>query len=293
MIGDIMRQIQFLLLRNLSLFVKNRKNVFLCFFAISIIFGLYAIFLRDFMIQSVSVSGLDLNAVKEFTDRLMTSGLLIVVNTTTCFGIMQLCVHDLETGIRRDFMVAPIQKSQLLLAYWFTSIIVSFLYTTIACFVIQMFLYQRYDSLLNIQQQLQILLLILISSVINSELLLCMISLIKDTTTFATFGNLYGMLAGFLAGTYLPYHLYPVKLKDILLYYPPTHLTSLIRQIFLQSFQEEQFLLKHKELSESLFQIYGVRLYNQGVMVEPRQQLILIALSFACMLLFLGIIHRE
>ena len=293
MIGEFMRQIQFLLVRNLTLFVKNRKNVFLCFFAITIIFGLYAIFLRDFMIQSVSVSGLDLNVVKEFTDRLMTSGLLVVVNTTTCFGIMQLCIHDLETGIQRDFLVAPIQKSQLLFAYWLTSIIVSFLYTTIACFGIELFLYQRYDSIFYVQQQLQILLLILISSIINSELLLCMISFIKDTTTFATFGNLYGMLAGFLAGTYLPYHLYPVKLKEILVYYPPTHLTSLIRQIFLQSFQEEQLVARHMEISETLFQIYGVRLYNQGVMMEPRQQLILIVLSFACMLLLLGIIHNH
>lgn len=288
-----MRQILFLLVRNLNLFRKNWKNVLLCFFAIAIVFGLYAIFLRDFMIQSVSGFGLELGEVKEFTDRMMTSGLLVVVNTTTCFGIIQLCIHDLEAGILRDYMVAPIGKSQLLLGYWLTSIIVSFLYTCIAWFGIQLFLHQRYETTFTLNQIATLLLLILISSIINSELLFCMITVIKDTTTFSTFGNLYGMLAGFLAGTYLPYDLYPQRLKEILFFYPPTQLTSLIRQVSLQSFLEKQVLQSHKEQMNSIFQIYGVRLYHQGVISESRQQEIFLLASFACMLLLLGIIHRD
>ena len=288
-----MRQLPFLLVRNLTLFRKNWKNVLLCFFSITIVFGLYTIFLRDFMIQSVSGFGLELREVKEFTDRMMTSGLLVVVNTTTCFGMIQLCTHDLEVGIRRDYLVAPIRKSQLLFGYWLSSIVVSFLYTCFALFGILLFLYQQYKTTFTLNQIATLLLLLLVSSVINSELLFCMITFIKDTTTFSTFGNLYGMLAGFLAGTYLPYDLYPERLKEALYYYPPTHLTSLFRQIALQSFQDDQLLQKQKELRNSLFQVYGVRLYRDGIVNEPWQQGVLLMFSFACMLLFLGIIHHD
>lgn len=288
-----MRQLPFLLARNLSLFRKNWKNVLLCFITVFIVYGLYIIFLRDFMIQSVSSSGLDGCAVEEFTDRLMLSGLLIVVNTTTCFGIMQLCIHDAESGIRRDYLIAPIRKAQLLIGYWITSILVSFLYTCFAYSMILIYCLAAYQMILSLHDILISILILLISSILNSELLLCMITFIKDTTSFSTFGNLYGMLAGFLAGTYLPYDLYPEKLKQILFYYPPTHLTSFMRQIFLKDFESCVRIPQAEKFCSSLYQIYGVHLTYHQNLCDIRQHLLVLVISFAVMLLFLGIVHRE
>lgn len=286
-----MEQLSFIIARNFTLFRKNRKNVCLCFVAIAIVFGLYVAFLRDFMIQSVRESGLDEFHIKEFTDELMLSGLLIVVNTTTSFGIMQLSIRDLEIGIRRDYLIAPIKRFQMLLGYWFTSIQVSFIYTTIAFSAVYLFCCCRYDMVLSLRNLIQVLVLILISSIVNSELLLCMIVFIKDTTSFSTFGNLYGMLSGFLAGTYLPYQLYPERLKNVLIFYAPTHLTSFMRQLFLSDITKKN--PEAKQLYQYLFKIYGVRLNYQDKLCTVMQQFALIGLGFAGMLLFLGIIYKE
>lgn len=286
-----MRQLSYIIERNVMLFRKNRKNVCLCFAAIFIVFGLYAIFLRDFMIQSVQSSGIPEHLMNEFTDSLMLSGLLVVVNTTTCFGIMQLSIHDLEIGIRKDYLIAPIKKTHLLYGYWCTSVVVSFIYTVFAYIAIVVYCNIRYDMVMNPIYILQIVILILFSSIINSEILLCMVAFIKDTTSFSTFGNLYGMLSGFLAGTYLPYQMYPERLKSILIYYAPTHLTSFMRQIFLlhTSNKEEEM----NDLYNYLYQIYGVRLVYHQEICTHHQQFALIGFASVSMFLFLQFWYRE
>ena len=57
------------------------------------------------MIHSVENAGLDPLYINEFTDRLMVSGLLTVINTTTCFGIMQMSVADAAAGVKWDLLV--------------------------------------------------------------------------------------------------------------------------------------------------------------------------------------------
>ena len=100
-----MRQLRVMVSRNVILFLKNRTNVLLCFFAIVTVVGLYVIFLRNFMIHSVENAGLNPLYINEFTDRLMVSGLLTVINTTTCFGIMQMSVADAAAGVKWDLLV--------------------------------------------------------------------------------------------------------------------------------------------------------------------------------------------
>ena len=288
-----MEQILYIVIRNLSIFRKKRKNLFLCFVAIFIVYGIYVIFLKDFMIQSVSSSGLETSSVHEFTDRLMLSGLLVVVNTTACFGIMQLCIQDEEKGIRRDYLISPITKTQLLISYWVTSVLVSFVYTSFAFIGILFYCYTQYHMILSMRLFIIAILVVFLSSILNSELLLCLITFIKDTTTFSTFGNLYGMLAGFLAGTYLPYSLYPKRLKEILFYYPPTHLTSFMRQIFLSNYETNLKTPYANEISNKLYEIYGIHLFYHNSRCSLKLQFSILIFSFACMLFLLGCIHRE
>ena len=199
-----MRRLQMLVARNLALFLKNKTTVILSFVSIGIVMGLYVIFLRDFIMQSVENTGLALDYVKEFTDRLMVSGLLIVLNTTTSFGLMQLSVADAALGVRRDFLVAPVTRFQLEVAYWVSSILISFFFTTMTLGGAEIYFLVSYGNRTSMSVFMKSVGTVFFSSCMNSGLLLCVIKFMKDTTSFSTFGNLYGMMCGFLAGTYLP-----------------------------------------------------------------------------------------
>lgn len=120
-----MNQLLYFIRRNLRLFCGNRLNILLSFASVLIVIGIYMLFLRDFLLDTVTRAGVESTFVKEFTDRFMLAGLLIVVNTTTCFGILQLSVADTETGIRRDYLVAPVSHFSLTIGYWVTAVLIS------------------------------------------------------------------------------------------------------------------------------------------------------------------------
>lgn len=283
-----MRLLKVLVSRNLVLFLKNKTNVLLCFCSILIVMGLYVIFLRDFMIQSVEDTGLGHAYVKEFTDRLMVSGLFIVLNTTTCFGLIQLSIADATKGTQRDFLVAPVSKFQLQLGYWISSVIISFVFTIMTLMCGEIYFALSYGSRCTTTTLCKSIGTIFFSSCMNSGLLMCITKFMKDTTSFSTFGNLYGMMCGFLAGTYLPYAMYPKSLQNLLFYFPPMQLTSIIRQINLSVYTQGTTII-----GEALYQPYGVILKKGKNVITMQQQWSYLIFTLAIILFVIRFEYRE
>lgn len=288
-----MRQMRYLVGRNLALFKSSRSNVLLSICSVGIVMGIYAVFLRDFIMYSVQISGLEPKLVEEFTDRLMIGGLLVVLNTTTCFGIMQMCVADVSKGIRRDYLVAPVTLFKLVLGYQITSVSVSFFFTSMTVVGGEYYFYVVYGRILSIETLVRTMGIILVASTINSGILLCIMRVIKTTTSFSTFGNLYGMLIGFLAGAYFPYTMYPEGLRRVLFYFPPTQITSLLRQLFLEDMGRIMTGDGLEGMRSKLYEEYGVGLLKQGVLVSTREQWSLLIFSLAILLLILKLIYME
>lgn len=283
-----MRRMKILVDRNLALFLKNKSTVLLSFISIGIVMGLYVIFLRDFIMQSVEGAGLKLSYVKEFTDRLMVSGLLIVLNTTTCFGLMQLSVADAASGIQRDFLVAPVTKFQLEVSYWVSSIFISFFFTIMTLGGAEIYFIISYGNRVSIIALMKSIGTIFFSSCMNSGLLMCIMKFIKDTTSFSTFGNLYGMMCGFLAGSYLPYAMYPKRLRNILFYFPPMQLTSIIRQLCLSVYTEGE-----RAIGEPLYETFGVILTKGNRLITQREQWSYLIFALVIVLLILRMEYKE
>lgn len=282
-----MRQLRVMVSRNVTLFLKNRTNVLLCFFAIATVVALYVIFLRNFMIHSVENAGLEPDSINEFTDRLMVSGLLTVINTTTCFGIMQMSVAD-AAGVKWDLLVTPITRFQLELGYWITSIMVSFAYSALTFCLAEYCFSVMYKDRVSLEMILKSFTILLFSSCMNSGLLICITRFMRDTTSFSTFGNLYGMMCGFLAGTYLPYAMYPESLQKVLFYFPPMQLTSIMRQMNLSVFTENGNVI-----GKQLYQMYGVQFLKDGYVVTMREQWSYLLVAMAVILLIVRIEYRE
>lgn len=288
-----MRHIKYLVQRNIALFLNNRMNILLSFASIPIVISLYVFFLRDFLLGIVGQTGMDAFYVKEFTDRMMFAGLLVVINTTTCFGVLQICVNDSATGIKKDFLTAPISRFSLILGYWITSMVVSSSFTFLTALGGEVFFGYQYSRIVTLEIIIEVMFLILFSSCINSGILLCFAKNLKNTTTFSTFANLYGTVIGFLAGAYLPYYFYPDWLKRILLWFPPTQLTSLLRRSYVRGLQEITQGGQSSGFLKRLYQSFGIELsFGNKQLREPNQWSILI-FSLAAILLYLWICCYE
>lgn len=287
-----MNNLTFLIRRNLSLFIENKMNILLSLASIPIIIGLYVLFLRDFLLDTITLTGMNQDLIHEFTDRFMLSGLLVVINTTTCFGVIQICVNDSALGIKRDYMIAPISAFKLTVGYWFSSILISAFFTSATIIGCEVFFAVYYESMFRMSLFLKALGSIFFSSCINSAILLCFAKNLKNTTTFSTFANLYGTLIGFLAGAYLPYYFYPSWLKSILFYFPPTQMTSILRQIYLEPITLALNLDQSSAFSKELYQrlaIYMEQNHNLLSIQEQWSNLFLSAVVLLIILRFISI----
>lgn len=277
-----------LIKRNLKLFWRNKLNVLLSIASILIITGLYVIFLRDFIIQIVENSGLLAGQVEEFTDRLILAGLLIVINTTTSFGMMQLSVCDSQKHVKRDYLLALNSRLQLEIGYWCSGILISFGFTFLTLIGEMLFFARFYESPIVWDTLYKGAGILFFSSCMNGGILLCMIRYMKDTASFSTFGNLYGMVCGFLAGAYLPYGVYPKYLREILYYFPPLQLTSMIRRICLADMQDGT-----RKIGLSLYRYFGVELVSKEEIVTVREQWSYLIFTLILVFLLILIEYRE
>lgn len=282
-----MRNIRYLVQRNIDLFLNNKLNILLSFASIPIVIALYAFFLRDFLIDIIGQTVVPQEYVREFTDRFMFAGLLVVINTTTCFGIIQIFVNDAASGIRRDFLAAPITQFSVLTGYWISAGIISAAFTCATVLGGEIFFNIFYESTLSLKLMLQIFLITFSSSCVNAGILLCLAKKLKSTTTFSTFANLYGTVIGFLSGCYLPYYFYPEWLTPVLFWYPPTQITSILRQTYvdkllplLEKGANEQYLNK-------FLKDFGIYITRNEAVLTISQQCSIILIALAAILLFL------
>lgn len=277
----------FIIRRNLRIFCGNQLNLLLSFASILIVIGIYILFLRDFLLDTVTRAGADEALVREFTDRFMFAGLLPVINTTTCFGILQLEVADTESGIRRDYLVAPISRFTLTLGYWSTAVLVSFFFT--ACTVLggELFFLICYGKALPPGALLQAVGTVLLSSMITAAILVCLSRRLKSAATFSTLANLYGTLIGFLAGSYLPYSFYPEWLRSVLFYFPPAQSVSLLRQLYTEHLRGPLAARRPAAFLPELLQSFGIELKVHGSIASMQRQYGLLAFLFLLLLLCL------
>lgn len=287
-----MRSMLSLTRRNIRMFVRNRLNILLSFASVFIIMGIYILFLRDFMMDAVTRHGVLPELADIFTDRFMTGGLLVVVSTTTCFGMVQVFVADAASGIKRDFLVSPATPFQLTMGYLLSSTLVSSFFTCFTAVGLACFFSLHYGSVFPLSAVLQICGAVFYSGCLNSMILLCLSRFLKSTATFSTLANLYGTLIGFLAGTYLPCYFYPDWLRHLLFYFPPAQMNSILRQLFTQNMKEVTGGAS-PDFTEKLFLDFGIYLERGGQTCRPGAQWRLLLIAGLLLVAVLWLLNRK
>lgn len=277
-----------LLYRHLKLFFKNPVNIILSFLSSLVIISLYFLFIRDFTIKAVSDYGFVSEYNELFVDRLMTSGLIIVIGATSVLSIIFIFVKDQYSGIIKDFLVTPISYIKIGYSYFFASFIVSMTITLLVYIGIELFFIFVYQSFSSFQSVLFSLFVILCSNIISSLLILIIALWIKNFTSFSTFETLYGVVIGFFTGVYIPIGYYPMVIRNIFFYFPLCQTTSLLRNIQTNNVTNNILFNYPKEQHNLLYETFGVHLsINQKVISIEQQILMLLTMILLLNLLFM------
>lgn len=275
-----------LIYRHLKLFIKNPMNVLLSFLSSGVILSLYFLFIRDFTMKAVHDYGFISNYTNLFVDRLMTSGLLVVIGSTSALSIILIFIKD-QTCIMKDFLVTPLSKFKIIYSYLCTSILISILITLITYVLIESFFMLHYHSYSSFETMIQSILTILLSNTIACTMILLIALFINNFTSFTTFETLYGVVIGFFTGVYIPIGYYPAIIRNIFFYFPLCQTTSLLRWINTKEITTKILNQYPNNMHHVLYETFGIKLSLHQHTFQINEQLLFIFLAFILLQLIL------
>lgn len=283
-----------LVYRHLKLFLNNPVNIILSFLSSIVILSLYFLFIRDFTIKAVSDYGFVSSYNELFVDRLMTSGLLIVIGATSVLSIIFIFVKDGYSGIIKDFLVTPVSYIKIVYSYFVASFIVSMIITLIVYIGIELFFVFNYQNYSSFETIIYSILTILSSNIIASLLILIIALGISNFTSFATFQTIYGVVIGFFTGVYIPIGYYPSIIRNIFFYFPLCQTTSLLRNIQTNVITNDILKNYPIEIHHILYETFGVHLTFNDNSISVNDQVMMIIIAIVLLnLIFVFILYLK
>ena len=281
-----MRKIMALSIRNLRLFVRDKALVFFSFLSVIIILGLYVLFLGDIQVQNIrSMIQMDIPEIDALVYAWMLPGLIAVASITLSLGNMGRLVDDAQGENLNDFLVSPLKRTQLILSYLISSIIITS-FISVCMFALSIVIVKlKGGPWLNLEQILQsfgIIVLLIISSALLS---LYIASWVKTQNTYGVVNSMVGTFIGFVTGAYMPMGIMPVFVQNMFNILPVSLGASLLRQVYLSPILDTVFKNAPVEILSEYRYFQGVDLKVFGRILTP--EFMYIGIFVSIVLLFI------
>ena len=245
-----------LIKRNLKLFFRDRTSVFFSLLAIFIIIGLYVLFLGDMMANNFKEL-LGSNALFIVNSWVM-AGILSVISLTTTMGAFHIMIEDATKKISKDFLSAPLKRSQIAGGYIISSFIVGVIMSIAALIIAEIYILAGGGRLLGLMPLLKLLGVMLLSVFAGSAMVFFIVSFFKSSSAFASASTIIGTLIGFLTGIYIPIGSLPSAVQTAIKIFPISHAALLFRQIMMEAPMSKAFANAPAQAVTGFKQMMGI-----------------------------------
>ena len=260
--------------RNNLVFLRNKTQVFLSLLTVIIVIGLYVVFLQKTQLDAIEAVVPLTTEIKVMVNEWMVSGVLSIIPVTTTLAVFGIYVKDLETKRNADFLTTAISRSSIQYSYCISSFLVGFVFTVAALFVCQLFLLMVGGSWLSWAELLQAIGVIFLSVCLSSVINLFIVLFINNQSAFATVNTIIGTVIGFLCGVYVPLGVLPGFVQTIIHFFPISHTTLLLREIFMSDSIEQVF--PTTEAASEYMLNYGVQYEVFDQIIQPWMSIVFI-----------------
>ncbi len=285
--------------RHLLVFFRNKVRLLYTLLVPVIIFLVYVLFLRSLELSTVQnivlTEGLDLDAqtmkyVEALVDSWMLSGIAALSTITVALQTNNVFVEDKQNGVNRDFASSPIPRVALIGSYFLFNFIVTVLVCTVYLGICLVYLACMGEFFLGFINILEIVGILLYTSLAATLMTVFICSFIKTEGTMASLVAVFSTAVGFLIGAYMPLGLMADWLQGICGFIPGTYACSLFRYSFMGAPLAQLQALEGTVLTpgfiEELTKSFGYDLNFFGITVEPAFQAVA---NGAFILIFLGL----
>lgn len=275
-----------LMRRHLHLFFVNPGNWIISILSVIVVLALYFLFIRDFTIDAMQNFQVNRHYIELYIDLIMVSGLLVVVNATSCLSICAIFVKDKAQHMINDFLVAPISRTYVYFSYVLAACAISFLVTFLAFVFIGVWFFVEYEFILNLYRVTIMTALILCASMVSSFMLFLFSLAFKSINAFASFNNLFGVVIGFLTGVYIPIGYYPDVIRSVIGGFPLTIITALIRES-MGATSLTKLSQGNLQVEDSILTMFGIKAELFQMQISQLQYFFYLAIIIVGMVLWI------
>ncbi|HQC54319.1 MAG TPA: ABC transporter permease [Clostridia bacterium] len=222
--------------RNLKIYFKDPVVVSTSLFGALIVLVLYVFFLADVM--TVGIEELIGSIAKPFVFTWVFSGMISIVSFTSTFGAFISIVADKVHKIEKDILSSPLPRWQISGAYLIAAVIIGIV-MSVAVYILAMIylaIIGAPASTFTFSIIIQTLGLIVLSTLSNTAILLCVALLIKTTNAFAGLTAVFSASLGFFTGTYVQIGIMPKFAQVMIKLFPLSHSALLLRKVMLKPY---------------------------------------------------------
>lgn len=223
--------------RNLKLYLRDRSAVIFSLLAVFIVIGLYVLFLGDTWTNDLK----EFKEAGELMDNWVMAGVLAITSMTSTLGMLGTMVHDRQSGIEKDFYIAPIKRWRMGAGYMLSAYAVGVVMSLIALCAAEAFIILNGGQPMDFAMALEVLLAIFLTSLMNTAIALFCVTLFRSVQAYTTANIVLGTLIGFLTGIYLPIGAYPGAVQWIVKLFPVSHAALVFRNIMMRPVIDRAF----------------------------------------------------
>jgi len=226
--------------RNLRIYLRDRTAVFLSFLGAIILVLLYILFIFKLNLNGITDEmdkrGLEEgvnyqeDAIGYFINTWVFAGVILVTVATTSLGGLVGYVDDRVTGRFTEFVVMPIKRWQIVAGYYLSSLAAAFGTSSAILWggwgVIRLLAGQA-PSFLRVLEAWGAVFLVAASFAAFNVMIVSFVSTLNAYTAEST---IMGGMIGFVTAAYLPEHMIPLHVRNVINCLPFTHAALLVRE---------------------------------------------------------------
>ncbi|KYG91357.1 transporter [[Bacillus] sp. KCTC 13219] len=254
--------------RNNKVFRRDKAAVFFSLLSVIIVIGLYALFLQKTQIDSLQQTTEATPELITMVNEWFVAGLLSIIAISSTLAAFGIAIKDVESKATADFLTAPVSRATIQMSYVLNAFIIGLFFTFIAFIICEMFIVVAGGTLLSISSFLKVSGLLILSVLLASIMNFFFVLFINTQNSFAALGTIIGTLIGFLCGVYVPIGALPSFAQNIIMYFPVSHTTLLLRNAFMENSLIKVFAEAPTEAIEQYKLIYGVSYELHGTVLN-------------------------
>lgn len=230
-----MEALSSLVQRNNKVFRRDKTQVFFSLLSVLIVIVLYAVFLQKMQVDAIEQMTEATPELVTMVNEWLVAGLLSMIAVSTTLAAYGVAVKDLESKAQADFLTAPISRATIQFSYVINALIIGCIFSFIALIGCEIFIVATGGELLSFKNFVNVVGILFLSVLLASVFNLFLVLFVNTQNSFSTLGTIVGTAIGFLCGVYVPVGALPTFAQNLIMYFPISHTTLLLRNSFMES----------------------------------------------------------